>query len=56
MHAQAVCVGGCMGGVCGGHAWGACMADGVCVAGGACVAGEIATAAGGRHPTAMHSC
>ena len=26
------------------------------MAGGACVAGETATAAGGMHPTGMHSC
>ena len=51
---------GCM--VGGGHAWqGACMAGGVCMAGGmcvrgVCVAGEKATAAGGMHPTGMHSC
>ena len=55
MHGQ-----GC---VCGGwdmcgerHAW-----QGVCVAGGharwgACVTGEMATEAGGTHPTGMHSC
>ena len=34
-----------------GHAW-----WGLCMAGGACVAGETATAAGGTHPTGMHSC
>ena len=34
----------------GGHAWqGACMAGG-------CVAGETAIAAGGTHPTGMHTC
>ena len=41
-------------GVCmeGGHAW-----QGTCVGGGgACVAGEMAIAAGGTHPTGMHSC
>ena len=58
------------GGMCGGgHAWqgvcgrGACMAGGVHDRGGggvhdrggACVAGEMATAAGGTHPTGMHS-
>ena len=44
-----------------GHVWwgsmcgrGACMA-GACVAG-ACVAGKTAIAAGGSHPTGMHSC
>ena len=35
----------------GGHAW-----QGACMARGACVAGETATAAGGTHPTGMHSC
>ena len=46
---------------------GAGMAGEVCMAGGhvwqwwgegagACVAGEMATAAGGTHPTGMHSC
>ena len=52
----------------GGHAlqgvrawWGACMAGGyvwrgVCGGGGACLAGEMAIAAGGTHPTGMHSC
>ena len=29
---------------------------GACVAGGACVVEEMATAAGGTHPTGMHSC
>ena len=29
---------------------------GACVVGGACVAVEMATAAGGTHPTGMHSC
>ena len=46
------------------HAWqrgcawqGACVAEGECMAGGgACVAGETAIAAGGTHPTGMHSC
>ena len=38
--------------VAGGHAWqGACV-----VAGGVCMAGETATAAGGTHPTGIHSC
>ena len=62
----------CGGGACvaGGHAWsGVCMAGGMhggdvclfqggpCMVGwGACVAGEMATAADGTHPTAMHSC
>ena len=53
--------GGCMtGGMCG---WGACVTWGGMCGGGhvwlrgeACVAGEIATAAGGTHPTGMHSC
>ena len=36
----------------GGHAW---VAGGV-GGRGACVAGETATAAGGKHPTRMHSC
>ena len=31
--------------------WGACMEVGM-----ACMAGETATAAGGTHPTEMHSC
>ena len=52
------------GGVHGGerHVWqggmhaGGCLWQGVCVAGGACMAGETATAAGGTHPTGMHSC
>ena len=50
-----------------GHAWwGICMAGGVCGGGiawqggmcgrGMCVAGETVTAAGGMHPTEMHSC
>ena len=38
--------GGCMVGGCGGG----------CVWWGACVTGEMATAAGGTHPTGMHSC
>ena len=54
--------------VAGGHAWwGTCMAGGmhgkghawwggVCVAGGSCLAEEMAIAAGGTHPTEMHSC
>ena len=45
--------GACMVGV-------ACVAGGVhgmgCVCQGVCMAGEIATAAGGIHPTGMHSC
>ena len=55
MCGQGACVAG---GACmaGGHAWqGVCMARGTCVAR-ACVAGETATAAGGTHPTGMHSC
>ena len=51
----------CGKGVC--MAKGAGMAGEVCMAGahvwqlgGACVAGEMATAAGGTHPTGMHSC
>ena len=47
----------------GGHAWqGVCVAgghtwQGVCMAGRrVCVAGEMAVAAGGTHPTGMHSC
>ena len=44
-----VCVCAC---VCG---QGACMAGGV-HGQGACMAGEMATAAGGMHPTGMHSC
>ena len=45
-----------------GHVWwghalqGACVPRGTCVAGGLCVARETATAAGGTHPTGMHSC
>ena len=45
-----------------GHAWqGACMAGGMRGRGGmhgrgTCVAGELATAAGGTHPSGMHSC
>ena len=39
----------------------ACMVEGACVVGGhawqgACMAGEMATEAGGVHPTGMHSC
>ena len=55
-----------MAGVCGQGVhgrWGACMtggmhySGGMCVGeGGACVAGEMATAAGGTHPTGTHSC
>ena len=45
---QGACV---VGGVAGGHAW-----QGECAWQGACVAGETATAAGGKHPTRMHSC
>ena len=38
------------------HGWGGCVAGwGVCMAGGARPAGETATAAGGTHPTGMHS-
>ena len=46
--------GACMGG----HAWqGVCRADGggASMVGG-CMAGESVTAAGGTHPTGMHSC
>ena len=56
VHGREACVagGGCS--IAGG-----CVAEvhgrGVCMAGwGACVAGEMATAAGGMHPTGMHSC
>ena len=39
------------------RAGGACVPGGACVAGRrACMAGEMATAAGGTHPTGMHSC
>ena len=45
------------------HAWprGACVGRGCAWPGGhawwgACIAREIATAAGGMHPTGMHSC
>ena len=39
-----------------GGAWqGECVVGG-CAWQGVCVAGEIATAAGGMHPTGMHSC
>ena len=43
-------------GMCdGGHAWeGACVVW-ECVAGGACLTGQTPTAAGGTHPTGMHS-
>ena len=51
------------GGACvpGGCAWqgGACMVKaegGVRGKGGGCVTGDTATAAGGTHPTGMHSC
>ena len=36
-----------------GHAW---VVGGVHAKEGGCVAGETATAAGGTHPTGMHSC
>ena len=45
---QGVCVGVCM-------ARGACMAGGLCGRG-ACMTEEMAIAAGGTHPTGMHSC
>ena len=52
-----VCGRGC---ACGGGVYGRvgmCGRGGACVAGeGACMAGERATAAGGTHPTGMHSC
>ena len=57
MRGKGVCMAGGMHG-----RRGACVTEGgVCVAGGmhgrvACVAGETATAAGGTHPTGMHSC
>ena len=35
---------------------GVCVAGGTFMAGGACLTGEMATAAGGTHPTGMHSC
>ena len=39
------------------HVWqGACPAGGACMEGRTCVAGEMAIAAGGTHPTGMHSC
>ena len=38
------------------HGWGACMVGGVRGREGACLAGDTATAAGGMHPTGMHSC
>ena len=46
------------GGLGGGYAWqGVYMTGGHAWQGGwACVAGETATAAGGTHPTGMHSC
>ena len=49
MHGKGVCMAG------GNVWWGVCVAEGVCMAG-QCVAGETATAAGGTHPTGMHSC
>ena len=55
-----VCVVGGMHGR-GGHVWwGACMGGGMCGVGvcgrrGACVTGQTPTAAGGTHPTGMHS-
>ena len=49
MHGKGVCMAG------GNVWWGVCVAEGVCIAG-QCVAGETATAAGGTHPTGMHSC
>ena len=54
MHAGGPCM---LGGVHSrGAAWqGACMVGGH-VWRGACMAGEMATAAGGMHPTRMHSC
>ena len=56
---------GCMAGGC--ALRGACMVGtrmagggmhdrGACMPGGPCVAGEMVTAAGGKHPTGMHSC
>ena len=55
-----VCMaGGCawQGCVCQGCVWqGACMAGGMRGEGGACVAGKMAIAAGGTHPTVIHSC
>ena len=42
--------------VAGAHAWWGHAWQGVCVAEGACMAGEMATAAGGTHPTGMRSC
>ena len=40
-----------------GCAWqGVCVAGGTFMAGGACLTGEMATAAGGTHPTGMRSC
>ena len=46
------------GGMCGGgHAWQGSTCGRGCVHGtGVCVAGKIAIAAGGTHPTGMHSC
>ena len=61
--------GACVAGGCvwqGGHAWWGCvwqggMNGGVCVVGGmhgggVCMAEKMAIAAGGTHPTRMHSC
>ena len=49
--------GACMAGGKHGHAWqGACVAEGGMHGRGPCVAGETAAAAGGTHPTGMHSC
>ena len=64
MRGVCVCVVGgmCGKGMCVAVEGGACMAKGVCmvwgacVAGGACMAGEMAIAAGGTHPTGIHSC
>ena len=55
MHGGGACM---QGGVCGrGHAWQeACVAGGHAWQGWACVAGKTAIAAGGTHPTGMHSC
>ena len=49
MHARGACV---VGGMC---AWWEDVWLGACMVGG-CVAGEMVTAAGGTHPTGMHSC
>ena len=45
--------GACMVGVC---IVGGMHGRGVCMVGEPCAAGETATAAGGTHPTGMHSC